>query len=1377
MFAKLHPTRALFMTLAITALAGFMAVFVSKVDERGADAAVLLPHGQLVPEMPETGFPRILGSRTTNNNGGSVVYAADQVGNYIVAGGSFTQIELQDGTTLQQNYFAAFDIDTKQMVCAGQFQFDREIRSFEPGASPTQVYVGGKFRKVTGSDGIERTRNKVALIDLADCSVSTDFVSIGANGKITAIHRLGDRLFVGGDFTTIGGADVETIAELDATTGDVRTQFDFVTNNEGWGRVMDIGTTPDGNRLVFGGRFGNISGNGLTVAAPTAVIDISDPNAPALTSHESTGYAGGVGYITDVSVSPDGSVIGVSAGKATSADYVYLVDATDGRQSYRWRHYMRDSTFAIGVSDAAVYVGGHFCKVDTGPGPTDVMSPKMGFNVCTGSGRAGGAWRTQIAALSLTDGTPLAWNPGSDAWVGHREFTITTRGLLTGFDGNRVNDRRVGSLAFFDLGPDAEDNTAPSPVQFTAPAAGAQVNSPATISGTATDDVGVSHFLLKIQSADGRWVQADGSLGQAEFERTVFADQFGGFEVQIASPAGSYVASAVAVDHFFNQSPTATTLAFTQTGFEQNPPVTTIESDGLVGLETRAVVSGVAEDDSVVDQIVAQVRTSDGRWVADGGTIVDQQTDYPVSIVGRALGKPRVRWEVDLGGFMPPDVYTVDVTVSDASGNSVSASATIEVADRPPFALDAALAGQTGGTLRNDGSYTLGYAFTLDQPREVSALGIRDANSNEILDNPRPASVAIWRVSNRQLMAQVEVAPDTVRRDGWFYANVDGIVTLEAGVEYVIGFERFVDGEGFVNFDVTPAPIDGVLVTRRAYQTGANGIVYPAQMTGGTTGYGMPNMLLRVPVDTTPTVAITGPQTWNLDDEALRLTATAGDNLGVASIELTAQHEDGRWLTSNGDLVATRTPVDVELDGAGEVSAAARSAEIVAPPGRYTATALVTDVTGNTSSATATFNVGPVAFDDSNALLSQTGGTFRTDNNYVLGYTFTLDEARSLLGLSIFDANHNGINDNPRAAQVGVWRRDNQQLVASVDVPADAPVVDGWFGSELATPVDLQPGVEYVVGFVRMSDGEGFYNPDATVTPTAGMRIIRSAWVSSTTLRYPGNQGGASAGYGSPNLTLGVPRDGRPALVVDQPPAQILAEESLTIEGTATDNAAVATVVATLQAADGQWVDADGNLGAQRVELPLAIGGAGTPQLTFRGEVTTVPVGSYTLVVEATDGAGNTTAETRQLTVSNDGQVDPVVTIDQPTGQLPNGQPVVGSGSVSDNGAVASIVAEVRSADGRYLQDDGTLAATPNQLNVATVGLGSPTATWLLEAGLLEPNDYELTVIATDGIGNTGSATSQFTVTNDGGGGDNQAPVVADVPAQNLTVGSAVDLQ
>ena len=69
----------------------------------------------------------------------------------------------------------------------------------------------------------------------------------------------------------------------------------------------------------------------------------------------------------------------------------------------------------------------------------------------------------------------------------------------------------------------------------------------------------------------------------------------------------------------------------------------------------------------------------------------------------------------------------------------------------------------------------------------------------------------------------------------------------------------------------------------------------------------------------------------------------------------------------------------------------------------------------------------------------------------MLGYTFTLDEARSLLGLSIFDANHNGINDNPRAAQVGVWRRDNQQLVASVDVPADAPVVDGWFGSELAT--------------------------------------------------------------------------------------------------------------------------------------------------------------------------------------------------------------------------------------------------------------------------------------------------------------------------------------
>ncbi|MCP4962084.1 MAG: DUF4082 domain-containing protein [Actinomycetia bacterium] len=1496
-------------SIVIVAMVGVLALTLGRMDEKDAEATILLPHGGLVPEEPEMGFPIIHGSRSTGQDG-AVVRGADQVGRYIVAGGTFSTIELQDGTLLQQPYFAAFDIDTKEIVCPGQFVFDGDVMSIEAGIGPTDVFVGGRFKKVIGADGVVRTRNKVALIDLADCSVDTEFVSIGANGKITALERLGNRLFVGGDFTTIGGADVETIAELDATTGAVRSEFDFPTTDEDWGRVMSIGSTSDGTRLVFGGRFGTISGNGRTVDAPTAIIDISDPENPQLTTHESYGYIPNVGYVTDVSVSPDGSLIGVAGGKGTSADYVYLVDATDGRNRYRWNHYMRDSSFAIGVSDSAVYVGGHFCKIDSGPGASATLSPQMGFDSCTGQRMAGGVWRSQIAALSLADGTPLNWNPGTDAYIGHRELTVTTRGLLTGFDGNRVADRRVGSLAFFDFGPEAEDQTPPSSVEFTSPTAGAHLDNPAIITGRATDDVGVDYVRIEVQEAGGKWVQADGSLGQTRHEMIEFVDGNGRFELELTSPAGSYVVSATAVDHFLNESLNVSSLAYEQTGFEQTIPTITVESDRLFGRETRVIVDGVAEDNSVVQEITAEARTSGGRWVAEGGVIVDQPVSYPVSIVARALGKPRVRWAVDLGGFLPPDFYTVTVTVHDASGNSATASSTVEVADRDPFELVAALAGQTGGTLRDDGSYTLGYAFVLDESRELAKIGIRDANSNGVLDNQQSASAAVWRVSNRQLIAQTEIGPDTVRRDGWFYGDVDGTITLEAGVEYVVGFERFIDGEGFMSNDVTPAPIDGLQITRRAFRDGANGIVYPSSMSNGSAGFGMPNLMLRMPIDSTPTVTVMSPEAWNLDDEPLRVAVRGSDEFGVADLQVWVRHEDGRWLTSDGTLVAAETPLAIVAEGLGSTEATTQTDALIIPAGRYTIDARVTDLTGNTADRSAGFAVGPVAYDAARAIVAQTGGTLRTDNNLVLGYAFELDEPRALLGLAIFDADGNGINDNLRDAEVGLWRRSDRALLASVVVPDDAEVVDGWISANLDVVVNLDADVEYVVGFTRMVDGEGFRNPDAGVTLAGGVRITRSAWVGSTTLQYPQSQSAATAGYGSPNLILGVPRDGRPTMVLQKPPGRVFAEEPLRIEGTVSDNATVNSVAATLRHEDGRWLDGDGTLRDVEVNLPLAVGGAGTPELTFWLEIERAPLGAYVLDVEAFDGAGNESRTQRVVEVVDEGllreraiadltggrvrtdgdftlgyvfesdtdrtvgalgiadadqdgvntnagavqvglwrrsdrallatvnvpadsapadgwfmadlaqrvqieagvhyvvgferlaagepfrdadtvptpaegitivrsayasgaglrypdnqlwqptgfgmpnidfvtevEAKPQVVIVGPTGLLAAADPVIAHGSVVDNAEVASIMATIQDSNGWFLQADGTFAATRHEIAPAIVGLGFPEATWLLDIGLLPPGEYELTVTSDDAVGNTGSATSRFTVT------------------------------
>lgn len=661
-------------------------------------SAAFTPHASLVPETPATGFPFVLGTpiyTEFNNNcpGGCSknreVYGVDQAGRFIVIGGNFYEIELQDNSTVQQKYFAAWNIDTKQIACSGNFVFNGIVRSVTAAPTPGKVYVGGEFTKITDAAGTAKTRNKVALLDLTTCTVDNTFVSTGANGKVDEIAVLGSRVFVGGDFTAIGGTSVETVAELDGSTGAVKPAFNFPTSGELTSRVIGLSVNSAGNRLLVGGRFGTMTGNGRSIAMPTAVIDISNAASPTLTAHSSAGgynsVGGGISDLQDVSISPDGSVFGLVFGSATVSDYVYLTPSTESAIAPRWKHYMRDSGFGIGVSNNAVYVGGHFCYLDPGPGAYSAMSAKMGLNTCTGSQMGGsGAWRSHLAALSLTDGTPLTWNPGQNSFTGSRRITVTTRGLLIGYDGDRTNSIRTGALAFLDFGPGVEDTTAPSNVTFTAPTAGASVNNPATISGTATDNVGVAKYTLTVQAtSDNRYLQADGTLAAAVNTFTVTAAAAGSFTIALNMPAGVYTAKAKAVDAAGLNSALQTSVTFTETGIETSPPVVAVTAPATAVTGVPVSVIGTATDNVSVSTVNVQVRNAAGLYLQNDRTFAATANDYTIAITGGALGTPSVAWSADLGSALPVDTYTTSATATDASANTGTATATTTITAAP----------------------------------------------------------------------------------------------------------------------------------------------------------------------------------------------------------------------------------------------------------------------------------------------------------------------------------------------------------------------------------------------------------------------------------------------------------------------------------------------------------------------------------------------------------------------------------------------------------------------------------------------------------------------------------------------------------------------
>ena len=540
----------------------------------GGGPAAFRDHTSLVPQTPATGYPVISSlPRLTRGDCAKAscprqVFGADQVGRYIVAGGNFANVELQDGRTISQPYFTAWNIDSRQLVCAG-LRFDDEVLAVEPGPAADLVYVGGRFTTITTADGAVLKRGRVALIKLSDCSVVRTFVSQGANNKVDELVLVGGRLFVGGDFSTIGAQPVGTLAQLDAATGKVNPAFAFSFSVTTPSRVLGLAANPAGTRLVLGGRFGTIAGAGGSVPAPTAVIDISNPAAAQLTAHRSSGYTiaqGGLADLQDIGISPDGTAIGLAFGTATRSDYVFLTAATDAAVTPRWNHSMRDSSFGVAVSNNAVYVGGHFCKPAGGPGAAELMAPRAGIaSDCTGTSTGwptAGVWRSKLAALSLTDGTPLAWNPGNASYRGASELTVTSRGLLVGYDGERTSGIRTGALAFLDLGGALDDQTAPSPVTFTAPAAGGTVGNPVRISGSATDDIGLAGYRVVVRATGGLYLQADGTLGSARYQFVKPATAAAGFELDVAPAAGSYTATGWAVDGAGLVSATVTAVSF-----------------------------------------------------------------------------------------------------------------------------------------------------------------------------------------------------------------------------------------------------------------------------------------------------------------------------------------------------------------------------------------------------------------------------------------------------------------------------------------------------------------------------------------------------------------------------------------------------------------------------------------------------------------------------------------------------------------------------------------------------------------------------------------------------------------------------------------------
>jgi hypothetical protein len=370
------------------------------------------------------------------------VWSLALVGDEVVVGGAFTKVadSSRRQTYARKNIFA-FNLYTGAISSFAP-DVDGAVYSIAAGAGNT-VYLGGAFKEIDGSS--ERGLARIGL----DGDRAGSFRAKINWGDVRALAVRGSQLYAAGTFSAINGVTREGLARLNATTGTVDSGFDAKLTAPGLSRtrVEHFDISPDGSKLVAIGALLKASGYDRT---QIAMFDISGPTA-ALTSWYTDAYKptcmkGFDTYLRQVKFSPDGSYFVVAAtGRASAPDRLCdsaarFETAGGGRHNPIWvQRTGGDSLYAVAVTGAAVYLGGHQRYFDN-PYGTDAKGPGPGA-----------VSRPGIGAVSPNTGRALSWNPTRTRGVGVRAFLVTPHGLLVGSDTDQLGHEYHGRVGMFPL--------------------------------------------------------------------------------------------------------------------------------------------------------------------------------------------------------------------------------------------------------------------------------------------------------------------------------------------------------------------------------------------------------------------------------------------------------------------------------------------------------------------------------------------------------------------------------------------------------------------------------------------------------------------------------------------------------------------------------------------------------------------------------------------------------------------------------------------------------------------------------------------------------------------------------------------------------------
>lgn len=308
-------------------------------------------------------------------------------GNTVYLGGSFTAM-LPAGSTglgaVTRNGAAAINLDTGALLSWNPNITGGAVYAID--TSGSNVYVGGAFSTVGGA-----THKKVVEVNNSTGAVVTGFKVPSPNAAVRGLYVSGSSLYVGGSFTKMGGAAKAYAARVNATTGALDSTWNPVVDAEVRAFAVDSGNT----RVVLGGFFRTL--NGASFIGVGAVNTTTGATVPWAwhTADLQTFRPFQLLRFTQ-----DGSTLfGAATGNGGS-----MIAWNIGDGTLKYQEGTNGNVVDMAVLDGFVYFGGHF---------SGWCGMVPGNNFCTVQ-----AARDKLIAVDEATGALQSWHPSANTTLG-----------------------------------------------------------------------------------------------------------------------------------------------------------------------------------------------------------------------------------------------------------------------------------------------------------------------------------------------------------------------------------------------------------------------------------------------------------------------------------------------------------------------------------------------------------------------------------------------------------------------------------------------------------------------------------------------------------------------------------------------------------------------------------------------------------------------------------------------------------------------------------------------------------------------------------------------------------------------------------------------